>query len=109
MRKQTALRIILALFVCIAAITVAKSVEQPAPSRPAAKEELGAGNFKDAYEKFSRLLFDPNGDAERVDEDLADAVTCLHRLGRIDEADALREKAVDTQKANWQLLWTAAK
>ena len=66
------------------------------------------GNFKDAYDGLRKLILDPNAAASAVGGDLNLAVDCLQRLGRVDEIDALLEKAVETHRGNWRLLWSAA-
>ena len=66
------------------------------------------GNFKDAYEGFRRLALNKDDDPRKVGDDLRDALVCLQRLGRIDEADDFREKVVEIHKGEWPLLWAAA-
>jgi uncharacterized protein YfaS (alpha-2-macroglobulin family) len=69
---------------------------------------LQNGNFKDAYEGFAKLAFDPNDDPRQVGGDLNHAVNCLQRLNRLDEVDDFREKVIAIHKNNWRLLWAAA-
>jgi len=78
------------------------------PDRAAAAKQMKDGNWKDAYEAFSRLALDPADDPVRVGEDLANAVNCLANLGRQNEMDAFREKVVAAHRANWRLLQAAA-
>ncbi len=96
----------LALFgVLLTAIAADRS---PQDRRDTATKAMTAGNFKDAYDALSKLL-DPADEAGKVSDDLTACITCLQRLGRSDEIDDLREKAIAAHAANWQLLWTAAK
>jgi len=82
----------------------------PAPAEgPAALDQLFRdGNYKDAYEGYRQRLLDPATPASQVAHDLERAIACLEQLGRLDEIDALREKAVQTQPQNWRLLRAAA-
>ena len=76
--------------------------------REKAQKTMKDGNFKDAYELFSKLALDPNDDARKVSQDLGDAITCLQRLNRINEVDDLREKVIAAHGENWRLLQSAA-
>jgi alpha-2-macroglobulin len=66
------------------------------------------GNYKDAYDGLRKLALDPTSDPAKVGQDLAVAINCLDRLGRVDEIDAFREGVIEAHKANWRLLETAA-
>ena len=78
------------------------------PNRDKAAKLLGQGNYKEAYEAFSKLALDKADDPEQVGGDLTNAVSCLQRLGRSDETDGLREGVIAAHGGNWRLLWTAA-
>jgi uncharacterized protein YfaS (alpha-2-macroglobulin family) len=67
-----------------------------------------AGNFRDAYDGLRKLALDPQVDPAKVSDDLNTAITCLQRLGRIDEIDEFREAVIETHKNNWRLLETVA-
>src|SRR5664279_4954144 len=67
-------------------------------------KNLRDGNFKDAYEGFSKLALDPQDDPREVGSDLDHAATCLQRLNRLDELDDFREKVIEIHKTNWRLL-----
>ena len=60
---------------------------QPPGSRERFAQWLGMGNYKDAYEGYRALALDPRTDPNRVGSDLQQAVTCLVKLGRVDEID----------------------
>ncbi|MBU0566426.1 alpha-2-macroglobulin, partial [bacterium] len=67
------------------------------------------GNYKEAYEGFRKLALSPNNDPGQVGSDLYVSVSCLQRLGRVDEIDELREAVIEVHKDNWRLLFAAAK
>ncbi len=67
------------------------------------------GNWKEAWEIFSKLAVDPNTNPNRVAEDLNDAVQCLNQLGRTEEVDELFKNSVAAHAANPKLLYQAAK
>jgi uncharacterized protein YfaS (alpha-2-macroglobulin family) len=77
--------------------------------REQAQRTMQQGNFKDAYELFRKLALDPKCDPQRVGDDLHLATQCLQRLNRVNEIDALREAVIEVHKANWRLLWAAAR
>src|SRR5262245_50109877 len=66
------------------------------------------GNYNDAYEGFRKLALDANDDPLRVGADLNMALSALRQLGRLDEIDELREKAVQVHAKNWRLLMAVA-
>lgn len=84
--------------------------DKPAPTggRDVAQKLLKDGNFNDAYQIYRKLALDPKTAANRVGDDLSNAINCLANLGRIDEADALIEASVDAQPKNWRLLRSAS-
>src|SRR5579864_2005946 len=96
------------LFVAAGIWIMAADTPPPQAQRDAAMKAMQAGNFKDAYESFRKLALDPNDDLRKVGSDLTNAVQCLVRLGRVDEADEFREAVIQTHAKNWRLLETAA-
>ncbi len=104
----------LCIFVLLAALSVMLigDVDRVAGEDPAlrtkAAQQMKDGNWKDAYESFSQLALDPADNPLLVGDDLNDALTCLGRLGRVEEVDAFREKVITTHAGNWRLLHTAA-
>ncbi|MHB9108917.1 MAG: alpha-2-macroglobulin family protein [Armatimonadota bacterium] len=76
--------------------------------RKQAQAHRQKGNWKDAYTLFSRLVLDPQDDPVQAGDDLRNAVECLQRLDRVNEFDALVEKAVTVQRGNWRVLHAAA-
>ena len=77
--------------------------------RESAVKLMKDGNYLQAYNLFIKRVLDPGADPALVDKDFTEAVVCLHRLNRVDELDAFREKAVLLHKRNWRLLQAAAK
>src|SRR4051812_48867378 len=79
------------------------TADRPAPERRAAAlKAQQEGNFRDALDGFSKLVNDPADDASDAPDDLSHAVECLQHLGRVDEIDDLREKAVTVHAKNWR-------
>ncbi len=76
--------------------------------RKQAARLMREGNWKEAYEAFDKLASNPADDPLQVEQDLRHALTCLQRLGRIDEIDGFREKVIATHAKNWRLLQAAA-
>src|SRR4051794_21850052 len=99
---------ILAILAAFAGYRALAADKPPAEMRQAARDAQKKGNFKDAVGMFSKLLADPDDDPLLAPDDLSRAVECLQRLGRVDEVDDLREKAVTTHAKNWRLLERAA-
>ena len=66
------------------------------------------GNFKEAYEIYSKLLVDPAHGGEQAAKDVAAAHNCLSRLNRIAEWDALAEQVVATHGGDWRVLRAVA-
>ena len=52
-------------------------------------ETFRQGNYKDAYEGFRKLAFDPKNNSRQVGDDLSTAVLCLENLDRAEEIDGL--------------------
>ncbi|MBN2579397.1 MAG: alpha-2-macroglobulin [Pirellulales bacterium] len=82
-------------------------------SEPAAVSEQAArafsdGNFKDAFELYQKLAFDPDTESWLLTGDLNQGIECLKRLGRVSEIDAFREKAAAVHKDDWRLLRAVA-
>jgi alpha-2-macroglobulin len=102
--------VVIVVMVCmLLAIGVAWARRGDAPGeRNRADQLFSNGNYKDAYELYRALALDARTEPDRVGSDLARAVDCLAKLGRVDEADAFREAVVAVHHANWRLLQAAA-
>ena len=59
-----------------------------------ANKQFAAGNVKDAYESYKKVLLDPRYDGENASQYLNNAMNCLQRLNRVPETDALFEAIV---------------
>ena len=104
------------LLAAISAIAAGFWTCSPSAAAPAGNEELRKqmnetfrqGNYKDAYEGFRKLAFDPENNSRLVGDDLSTAVLCLENLDRADEIDDLLEDVVKVHQGDWWLLWHAA-
>lgn len=100
---------VLALFLAIVVGSVVMSEEAPpADQRATAQKAFEKGNFRDAYNIFSKLALDPKDDPKLVGVDLTQALVCLNQLGRQTEIDEFREGVIAAHGKNWRLLQTAA-
>ncbi len=108
--RSTPLNLALAalVFVSLTCLGFAYAATQP-ETRASANKAMTDGNWKDAYDTFSKLALDPANDTEELHADFNNAVACLQRLGRTNEIDAFRDKAIATHKDSWRFKWTAAK
>lgn len=85
-------------FTAIAAFSMAwmtwAAVPEPAELAKSAEKQFQAGNVKDAYEDYRKLLLDPTYSDQRASTHLNNAIQCLARLNRYPEFDALLEAIV---------------
>jgi alpha-2-macroglobulin len=93
--------------ILVAGVALGRRADKPG-ERERADKLFTQGNYKDAYEVYRTLTLDAKTEPERVGTDLNRAVECLRQLGRVDEADAIREAAIAVHHANWRLLQAAA-
>ena len=101
--------VLLSAVLCVVmAVALAADPATEADLRSRAQKLMKQGNYKEAYEAFSKLVLDPATDRKAVAADLPPAVQALQRLNRRSEIDAFREKAVKVHAGNWRLLWAAA-
>ncbi len=84
------------------------AAQPEAQQRSQLQTQMRNGNFRDAYQGFEKLCFDPQADPRQVSSDLTNAIQCLNRLGRLPDFDKLVEKTVQVHAKNWRLLSTAA-
>jgi hypothetical protein len=100
---------VLALFLAIAVGSAVMSEEAPpSDQRATAQKAFEKGNWRDAYDIYSKLALDPQDDPKLVGIDLTQAIQCLHQLGRQKDIDELREGVIKAHEKNWRLLQTAA-
>jgi len=76
--------------------------------REALTKKHNDGNYKDAYEGLRKLALDADNDPKLVGKDLDLALSCLRRLGRLEDIDEFREAVIAKHSKNWRLLETAA-
>src|SRR5687767_3972905 len=102
--------IVIGLLVASLAILLASHgpSAEPSAASKSARQLFEAGNFMDAYQKYRQQTLDPKSAPQQVGSDLQMALDCLRRLGRHDEIDEFREKAIAAHPANWRLLGAAA-
>ena len=99
--------LLVAGIVSAAAVFAATDAGGPVTRRKAARL-MQEGNYKEAWEAYSRMALDPADEPRQVDSDMNNAVNCLRRLGRISENDEFREKVIKVHATNWRLLHAAA-
>ena len=104
MKRFTQIALLLA--VCCTAAAPISAAENP--GRKKAQKLYRDGNFKEAYEAFSKLALNAKTEPKTVGGDLNMAVSSLQRLNRRSEIDAFREKVIKVHAKNWRLLHTAA-
>ncbi|MCL2647521.1 MAG: MG2 domain-containing protein [Phycisphaerales bacterium] len=71
------------------------------------REAFKKDNFKDAYDGLSKLVLSPEG-TDALSEDFRLCTYALEKLGRVDEIDDFREKAIAVHAQDWRFLWAAA-
>jgi uncharacterized protein YfaS (alpha-2-macroglobulin family) len=96
------------LIVSSLAVSVVTAQRAAAPDRDRAAKLLKDGNWKEAYDQYSKLALAPATDPSKVGHDLTLAIQCLQNLGRSDEIDKFRESVIATHPKNWRLLQSAA-
>ena len=74
-----------------------------------AKKAMDDGNFQEALEAYRQRLASPDTSGRDLHRVLPRAVTCLQRLNRVNEFDALIESAVGAHEDDWRLLVAAAR
>ncbi|MDA7950083.1 MAG: MG2 domain-containing protein [Pirellulaceae bacterium] len=91
------------------AVTYFGKTKQATDDRSRANRLFTDGNFKEAYDLFSKLATDENNTSPELPKDLARAVDCLNRLGRQSEFDTLVEESITVHGENWKLLQEASR
>jgi len=74
---------------------VARAAELTVPDARAAMQK---GNYKDAYDNLSRRVISAEG-TDQLSSDFMLCLSALQALGRIEEADDFREKAIAAHPA----------
>ncbi len=96
------------IFSLIASGVVSAADDASKDSREKALKLYNQGNYKDAYDIFSKLALGEESMANQVGEDLQYAVYCLQNLNRLTEFDELVENSIAKNAGNWMLLKKAA-
>ncbi len=91
-------------FALLFPLAVARAADKSADQLRAAYSK---GNYKDAYDGLSAMLFTPEG-TDRLGDDLELCANALQSLGRADEQNDLLEKTITAHNENWPLLARAA-
>ncbi|MFA6294790.1 MAG: hypothetical protein WC637_23560, partial [Victivallales bacterium] len=84
------------------------AADESAAMRDNATKLFNQGNFKDAYDLYSKLALGEEKVPGQVGEELYRAINCLINLNRQNEIDEFREKAISENSQNWKLLQKAA-
>ena len=80
----------------------------PVTLRAEAKKLQAEGNFKDALDRYEKLLLIPNQSGPEPARDLAAAMVSLARLGLQSNADKLLLSSIKANPENWRLLFAAS-
>ncbi|MCP4375763.1 MAG: alpha-2-macroglobulin, partial [bacterium] len=99
-------QIVLLVAICCVAIAMVPAAD--VPNRTQANKLYNDGNYKEAYEAYSRIALDAKTDPKTVGSNLNMAISALQRLNRRNEIDTFREKVIKVHAKNWRLLHTAA-
>ncbi|MCX6984663.1 MAG: hypothetical protein NT118_07930, partial [Lentisphaerae bacterium] len=87
---------------------VLSATDENATLRGNAQKLFNQGNYKEAYELFSKLALGEEKMPGQVGEDLSNAINCLANLNRQNETDEFRENVIANNSQNWMLLHRAA-
>lgn len=73
-------------------------------SREKASQLHSQGNYKEAFELYRELAFNPEAEPPHIASDLPLVVDCLNRLNQTQEFDAFVEDLVTRHEDSWQIL-----
>lgn len=76
--------------------------------RKAAEKSQREGNWRDAWQAYSKLALDAQNSGATLANDFNRAVECLTNLQRLHELDAFREQVITAHPQDWRLLNAAA-
>ncbi|MEZ5942823.1 MAG: MG2 domain-containing protein [Planctomycetaceae bacterium] len=76
--------------------------------RQAAQKENSAGNYRDAYDLYRKLVLDERNEGKDLEDDLAAAWSCLRQLQRDHEQDELLATAIETHPTDPHVYYRAA-
>jgi len=98
-RRTSSARFFTAALLGVAALATGWLVQAAAPAEVAnlaatAKKQFEAGNVKDAYENYRKVLLDPRYEGADIIEYLTNVNNALQRLNRVPESDKLWEEII---------------
>jgi len=100
---------------CLSALVLGTGVLMLMADEPAFEEQKKAarklqqdGNYRDAYQRFEKLMLDPQFSGEALKPILQGAFDCLQHLQQQSEIDSLLHRAIDAHPDDWQVYWKAA-
>ncbi|MCE9605012.1 MAG: alpha-2-macroglobulin [Planctomycetia bacterium] len=102
-----------AALIGMAILTTAWLVRAAAPAdvtdlAATANKQFNAGNVKDAYDNYRKVLIDPRYEGADVGTILSNALQALQRLNRVPETDALFEEIIRVHAKQRTILATMA-
>ncbi|MCE5278647.1 MAG: alpha-2-macroglobulin, partial [Planctomycetaceae bacterium] len=107
LKKLVTSVLVLAVAALSLATLEAQQAQTPSGLRSRAQKLQRDGNYKDAYELFSRLAKKESDDPAQTPSDLHNAVACLANLNRYDQADAFVEDVIKARAGQWRTLQAA--
>ncbi len=88
---------------------LAASADEPLnKQRERARQEFLQGHYQKAFETYRSLTINKANDPTKIADDLTQAIDCLNRLGRVNEADVYLEEVIAINQENWRVLGKAA-
>jgi len=109
MRRLTLIGAMALSVVLVLAASEARAQQGHAARRERAAVLMRQGNWNEALTLLRALVENAGNDRVLVAQDLTSAVSCLGRLGRTHEIDALVEAAVKAHPKSWRLSLAAAR
>src|SRR4051812_2919834 len=94
---------ILALLSVISAVLGPMAVWAAEMKPEEARKAYAAGNYKDAYDALAPKVMAAEGTDALID-DYRLCLAALNSLGRVEEMDAFREKAIEAHAKDWTFL-----
>ena len=107
MSRRTILGIV--PFVLLTGMIFLMAADAPLPDqRAAAKKLLDQGNWRDAYDIYSKLALSRDNSGRTLASDFNRSLDCLRNLQRVAEIDDFREEVIDVHPDEWRLLLAAS-
>ena len=109
MRILTFVLVVLTTTLVVSTSIAIQESARDAGSWESAKRQFNAGNFKEAFTTYQRLLKSQSASPDQIVTGFDYAQACLQKLNKIADLDAFREKIVATHSEKWQVLASVAK